>query len=253
MIDLSRQKNITETKYNDKTADYDIEMSLVEHIEELRQRLIKSFLFFISITSICLTNIKELSLLLQKPAIGIKFLQLAPGEYFFSSIKISLYTGFIISSPFIIYQIILFILPGLRIKEAKFLVPILISSIVLFFIGIYFSYTILAPAALVFFIKYGSEIVQPMWSFERYFDFLLLLLFSTGLAFQIPIIQIVCGMLNIVSSDKMYTYWKHIVIISTIIGAILTPSTDPLTQMLLALAILALYFSSILVLVLLGK
>lgn len=87
MIDLSRQKNITETKYNDKTADYDIEMSLVEHIKELRQRLIKSFLFFISITSICLTNIKELSLLLQKPAIGIKFLQLAPGEYFFHLLK----------------------------------------------------------------------------------------------------------------------------------------------------------------------
>lgn len=253
MIDLSQQKNTTETKYDGKIINNDIEMSLVEHIEELRQRLIKSCLFFTTITSICLINIKELSLLLQKPAIGAKFLQLAPGEYFFSSIKISLYTGFIISSPFIIYQIILFILPGLKIKEAKFLVPILTASILLFFVGIYFSYKVLAPAALVFFIKYGSEIVEPMWSFERYFDFLLLLFFSTGLAFQIPIIQIVCGILNIISSDEMYAHWKYIVIISTIIGAILTPSTDPVTQILLALAILALYFSSILVLMLLGK
>lgn len=252
MIELSNKRNL-KTKRRDNTNNYDIEMPLIEHIEELRQRLIKSLFFFIIITILCFINIKDISLFLQKPAMGIRFLQLAPGEYFFSSIKIATYTSFIVSSPFIIYQILLFILPGLKNTEIKFIIPILTSSIILFLIGIYFAYFVLVPAALVFFINYGSEIVEPIWSFEQYFNFLLLLLFSTGLAFQIPILQLVFGILNIISSQKMYTYWRYIVLISTIMGAILTPSTDPITQLLMTFAILILYFSSIFILTLLGK
>ena len=101
--------------------------------------------------------------------------------------------------------------------------------------------------------NYGAEIVEPMWSFEQYFDFLLLLLFSTGLAFQIPVIQLICGILNIISSKEMYASWRYILLMSTIIGAILTPSTDPVTQLLLSLAILLMYFTSIFILLLLGK
>jgi sec-independent protein translocase protein TatC len=231
----------------------EIKMSILEHIEELRSRTFKATIFFIISTFISFSYIKELSYLLQQPAIGIKFLQLAPGEYFFSSIKISSYTGLIISSPFIIYQIVLFILPGLTRTEAKFFLPILITSICLFFTGIYFSFKILIPAALNFFIEYGSEIVEPLWSFEQYFDFILLLLFSTGLAFQIPIIQIVLGLMNIISSNQMLKSWRYILLLATILSAILTPSTDPITQLLLSCAILFLYFAGILVLKLLSK
>lgn len=166
-------------------------MSIMEHLEELRQRIFTAFVIFFFTTVICFIYSKNISYLLQKPATGIKFLQLAPGEYFFASIKLSLYTGFILSSPFTIYQIMLFIIPGLTKRETNFLVPTLISSIFLFFVGVLFSYRILAPAALKFFMKYGSEIVEPIWSFEEYFNFILLLLFSTGIAFQIPIIQII--------------------------------------------------------------
>ena len=249
MIELSKKKIAN----SPSVENSDIQMPLMEHIEELRQRLTKSCLFFIMTTSISFINVKDISTFLQKPAEGIKFLQLAPGEYFFSSIKISAYVAFIISTPFITYQIVLFILPGLKNKEIKFFLPILTVSIILFFIGIYFSYKVLAPAALVFFMNYGAEIVEPMWSFEQYFDFLLLLLFSTGLAFQIPVIQLICGILNIISSKEMYASWRYILLMSTIIGAILTPSTDPVTQLLLSLAILLMYFTSIFILLLLGK
>nr|YP_010204140.1 Sec-independent translocase component C [Ahnfeltia fastigiata]UAT97586.1 Sec-independent translocase component C [Ahnfeltia fastigiata]UAT97790.1 Sec-independent translocase component C [Ahnfeltia fastigiata] len=231
----------------------DIEMSIFEHLEELRQRIFIATAIFFIITTICFFYIKNISYLLQEPALGIKFLQLAPGEYFFSSIKIATYSGFVISSPFIIYQIIMFVLPGLTNREANFLIPILIASIVLFFIGIVFSYKILAPAALVFFINYGADIVEPLWSFEQYFDFILLLLFSTGLAFQIPIIQVTLGVMKIVSSSQMLSYWKYMVLLATIIGAILTPSTDPLTQILMSSAILILYFSGIAILIGLRK
>ena len=231
----------------------EIKMSILEHIEELRTRTLKATIFFIIATFISFSYIKEISYLLQQPANGIKFLQLAPGEYFFSSIKISSYAGLIISSPFIIYQIVLFILPGLTLTETKFFLPILIASICLFFTGVYFSFTILIPAALHFFIKYGADIVEPLWSFEQYFDFILILLFSTGLAFQIPIIQIILGLIGAIPSSQMLNSWKYIVLIATILSAILTPSTDPITQLLLSSAILFLYFSGILILKLLKK
>nr|UAD84181.1 Sec-independent protein translocase component TatC [Gracilaria changii] len=231
----------------------DIEMSILEHLEELRQRIFIASCVFFMITSICFIYMKHIAYILQQPAIGVKFLQLAPGEYFFTSIKVALYTGFLLSSPFIIYQITLFILPGLTKKESKFIIPILFTSIILFFSGIIFAYKILAPAALQFLINYGNEIVEPIWSFEQYFNFILLLLFSTGIAFQIPIIQIILGILKIFSSTEMYAYWKYIILITTIIAAIITPSTDPITQIIMSLAILILYSSGIIILKILNK
>lgn len=229
------------------------EMSLFEHLEELRERFVFAFILFCISTVICFIYIKHISFLLQQPALGVKFLQLAPGEYLFASIKVATYTGFLISSPFTIYQIVIFVLPGLTKREARLLIPILFSSILLFFIGIFFSYTILAPAALKFLINYGAEVVEPLWSFEQYFNFILVLLFSTGLTFQIPVILIILGVFNIFSSKQMLSYWKYIIFLSTIIGAVLTPSTDPITQILMSSAIVALYFSGILILKTLHK
>ena len=231
----------------------DIRMSIFEHIEELRSRTIKATLFFITSTTFAFSYVKDISFILQKPANGIKFLQLAPGEYLFSSIKIAAYTGLIISSPFIIYQIILFVLPGLTSKETFFFIPILWSSISLFFIGIYFAFSILTPAALKFLIYYGSDVVEPMWSFEQYLDFILILLISTGLTFQIPIIQIIIGSLELISSNQMLSFWKYILLISSIFSAILTPSTDPFTQLILSFAMLSLYLIGIFILKVLNK
>nr|YP_009732319.1 sec-independent protein translocase-like protein [Gracilaria spinulosa]QHS70709.1 sec-independent protein translocase-like protein [Gracilaria spinulosa] len=236
-----------------KKINPNTEMSIFEHLEELRERIFIASIIFCVITIACFTYMKNIAYILQKPAIGIKFLQLAPGEYLFTSIKVSLYTGFLLSSPFVIYQITLFILPGLTKKESTFIIPILLTSIILFFSGIIFAYVILAPAALQFLINYGNEIVEPIWSFEQYFNFILLLLFSTGIAFQIPIIQIVLGILKIFSSTEMYAYWKYIILGATIISAIITPSTDPVTQIIMSLAIVILYGSGIIILKILNR
>nr|YP_009315763.1 Sec-independent protein translocase component TatC [Trichogloeopsis pedicellata]SCW24421.1 Sec-independent protein translocase component TatC [Trichogloeopsis pedicellata] len=238
---------------NKNTYKNDKEMSISEHLHELRQRVLITLLLFgiSTLSSFCL--LKKLTLFLQYPAHGVKFLQLAPGEYFFVSVKIAFYTGTLLSLPIAIYQIIMFILPGLTGTEATVIVPSLLGSICLFFGGILFGYTVLAPAALTFFISYGADIIEPIWSFEQYFDFILLLLISTGLAFQVPIIQILLGYLNIVSSKQMISAWKYIIVIATILGAVLTPSTDPFTQILMSFAILTLYFSGIGILIILKK
>jgi sec-independent protein translocase protein TatC len=116
---------------------------------------------------------------------------------------------------------------------------------VLFGLGLLFSYYSLIPAALNFFLTYSDEVIEPLWSFDQYFEFILVLFYSTGLAFQIPIIQVLLGLLNIVSVKQMLGAWRYIILLSTVLSAILTPSTDPLTQLLLSLAILLLYFSGL--------
>ena len=231
----------------------EVEMSLFEHLEELRMRIFYALIAVIVAAIGCFLAVKPIVQLLEAPAKGVKFLQLAPGEYFFVSVQVAGYSGLLISSPFILYQIIQFVLPGLTRRERRFLAPIVLGSSVLFFAGLVFAYLLLIPAALNFFINYGAEVVDQLWSIDKYFKFVLLLLFSTGLAFQIPVIQLLLGSLGIVSSQTMISGWRYVILGAVVLGAILTQSTDPLTQSLLAGAVLGLYFGGIGLVKLLGK
>ena len=231
----------------------EVEMSLFDHLEELRLRIFYA-LIAVAIAAVgCFIFIKPLVGILEVPAKGVKFLQLAPGEFFFVSIKVAGYSGIVLASPFILYQIVQFVLPGLTRRERRLLAPVIFGSSILFFAGLFFAYIALIPAALNFFINYGGDVVEQSWSIDRYFEFVLLLLFSTGLAFQIPVVQLIIGFLGIVSSAQMFAGWRYIVLGSVIMGAILTPSTDPLTQSLLAGAVLGLYFGGVGAVKLIGK
>jgi len=214
-------------------------------MEELRQRVFLLFGIILALTCLAFIEVKDLVKILELPIQNVKFFQISPGEYFISTIKISFYTGLLFSSPFIVMQLILFLLPGLTKNETKVILPLLLSSLILFGLGLTFSYYTLIPAALNFFLNYSEEVIEPFWSFDQYFEFILVLFYSTGLAFQIPILQILIGLLNIVSAKQMLSAWRYVILMSTILGAVLTPSTDPLTQLLLSLAILLLYFSGL--------
>jgi len=222
-----------------------LELPFSEHIEELRQRIFHLFWIILLLTCVAFFEVKILVKILEFPVSNVKFFQLSPGEYFISTIKISFYTGLLFSSPFVISQLILFLIPGLTKKETKIILPLLLSSLVLFGLGLAFSYYTLIPAALTFFLNYSEEVLEPLWSFDQYFEFILVLFYSTGIVFQIPIIQILLGLLNLVSAKQMLGAWRYIILVSTILGAILTPSTDPLTQLLLSVAILMLYISGV--------
>ena len=231
----------------------EVEMSLFDHLEELRQRLFYMLIaVFVGIV-VCFVFVNPIVELLEVPAKGVKFLQLAPGEYFFVSIKVAGYSGILVSSPFILYQIVQFVLPGLTRRERRLLAPIVLGSSLLFAAGLAFAYVALIPAALNFFITYGEGVVEQLWSIDRYFEFVLLLLFSVGLAFQIPVIQLLLGLLGIVGSKQMLSGWRFVILGAAVLGAVLTPSTDPVTQSLLAGAVLALYFGGIGMVVLIGR
>lgn len=230
--------------YWDEIPDQ-VEMSFFDHLEELRHRLFKMLIAIAIGVIICFILVKPIVRFLEIPAEGVNFLQLAPGEFFFVSIEVAGYSGILIASPFILYEIVQFVLPGLTRKERRLLAPIVFGSTILFIIGLAFAYWVLIPAALNFFINYGADVVEQLWSIDKYFKFVLILLFSTGLAFQIPVIQLLLGGLKIVSSQTMLKSWRFIVLGAVVLGAVLTPSTDPLTQSLLAGAVLGLYFGGI--------
>jgi sec-independent protein translocase protein TatC len=248
-ISNKRSKNnfmVTNSDFNFINSETVIlELPFSEHIEELRQRVFHIVCIILLLTTIAFLEVKFLVKVLELPVDNVKFFQLSPGEYFVSTVKISFYTGLLFVSPFAIGQIILFLLPGLTKKETKVILPLLLSSLCLFGLGLLFSYYALIPAALNFFLNYSDEVIEPLWSFNQYFEFILVLFYSTGLAFQIPILQILLGLLNFVSAQQMLEAWRYVILVSTIFGAILTPSTDPLTQLLLSFAILLLYFSGV--------
>lgn len=221
----------------------DKEMSIFDHLEELRDRIFISVLAVGAAILGCFAFSKDLVIFLEAPvtAQGVRFLQLSPGEFFFTTLKVSGYCGLLLGSPIILYEIIAFVIPGLTRDERKFLGPIVLGSSVLFYLGIFFSYTVLSPAALNFFVNYADGAVESLWSIDQYFEFILVLMFSTGLSFQVPVIQLLLGQLGLVSSDQMLSIWRYVVVGAVVAAAVLTPSTDPLTQMLLAGPLLGLY------------
>ncbi len=250
--EVSDRQNSEDNDYLNQVPD-EVEMSIFDHLEELRMRIFYSLIAAVVCILGCFVVVKPIVQLLEVPAQGVKFLQLAPGEYFFVTIKVAAYSGFLLASPFILYQIVKFVLPGLTIRERRFLGPIFLGSTFLFVVGLIFAYSAIVPAALKFFIGYGSEVVEQAWSIERYFEFVLLLMFSTALAFQIPILQLLLGIVGIVTSQQMLSGWRYVLLGSAVLGAVLTPSTDPLTQSLLGGAVVALYLSGSLVVKLIGK
>lgn len=233
----------------------DKEMSFFDHLEELRNRLFVSVLAVGSTILGCFAFSKDLIKLLEAPvaAQGVRFLQLSPGEFFFTTLKVSGYCGLLLGSPVILYEIIAFVLPGLTKDERKFLGPIVLGSSVLFYAGIIFSYAVLAPAALNFFVNYAEGAVESLWSIDQYFEFVLILLFSTGLSFQVPVIQLLLGQVGLVSGDQMLSIWRYVVVGAVVAAAVLTPSTDPLTQILLAGPLLGLYLGGAWMVKLIGR
>lgn len=179
-----------------------LELPISEHIEEMRQRSVQFLCFACFTIGIMFLKVTPIVELLEAPVEGIKFIQLSPGEYFLSTVKISFYGGLLFSIPFLLSQIIFYILPGLTKSEKGIILPILGTSLILFGIGLLFAYYVLIPAALNFFIGYSSTVIEPLWSFDQYFDFILFLFYSTGLSFQVPILQIILGLAGIVTASK---------------------------------------------------
>ncbi|KAK9867142.1 hypothetical protein WJX84_004416 [Apatococcus fuscideae] len=222
----------------------DFNMPIWDHLDELRERVLVAALAALVAVLTCFAFSKDLVVFLEAPVAnqGVRFLQLSPGEFFFTTLKVAGYAGLLLATPTVLYEVAAYIIPGLTKSERRFLAPIIFGSSILFFVGLAFAYEILTPAALNFFVTYAEGAVESLWSIDQYFEFVLVLLLSTGLAFQVPVIQILLGNTGLVSSQQMLSQWRFVIVGATIAAAVLTPSTDPFTQTLLAVPLIGLYF-----------
>ena len=285
----------------------DFAMPIWDHLDELRERVLLAALAAAFAVAGCFAFSKDLVVFLEAPVAdqGVRFLQLSPGEFFFTTLKVAGYAGLLLATPTVLYEVVAYVVPGLTRSERKLLAPIVFGSGLLFYAGLVFSYEVLAPAALTFFVSYADGAVESLWSIDQYFEFVLVLMLSTGesvfsfsffnffqlfflksslfffplrasreklrrltknpflsfflpnpkppspihetrnpetgLAFQVPVIQLLLGQAGLVTSRAMLSQWRWVVVGATVAAAVLTPSTDPFTQTLLAVPLVGLY------------
>ncbi|KAL0034429.1 hypothetical protein WJX79_001644 [Trebouxia sp. C0005] len=182
--------------YPDASELSNSEMPIWDHLDELRERLLIAALAAGGAILTCFCFSKDLVVFLEAPVAeqGVRFLQLSPGEFFFTTFKVAGYAGLLLATPTVLYEVVAWVFPGLTQSEQKQLAPIVFGSSVLFYLGLVFAYQILTPAALQFFVQYADGAVESLWSIDQYFEFVLVLLLSTGLSFQVPVIQVLSSL-----------------------------------------------------------
>lgn len=236
---------ITETNEEHK-------MSLTEHLVELRKRLTRS-LIALGIGFAGCYYYKDLIFdIVTRPLTQVLpknsyLIYTGLTEAFFTYMKVAFFASLIITSPFILYQIWKFIAPGLLPKEKKYVVPFVISSSFLFITGVLFGYFIALPPAFEFFVSFNNQYLQAMLSFKDYLSLFVTFLLGFGLSFELPIFIFFLTKLGIVNAEKLSRQRKYAVLAIFVVAAILTPSPDALSQILMAIPLMFLYEVSIFV------
>ena len=234
------------TAIEQKMMDEARELSLVGHLSELRKRLIIIAVAVIVGTCISYYYVDLLLEILLKPAGKLYYMR--PTEAFFTYMKVSVVGGLGIAAPIILHQIWLFVKPALTVREKQLSNWILPVAIGLFGIGIVFSYFLVLPAAVKFFMGFATDELQPMFSIGQYMDFVLSFVLPFGLIFELPLILIILGYFNLITSRFLKTKRKIFILISFIIGAVISPTPDMFSQTMIALPMILLYETSLFVL-----
>jgi sec-independent protein translocase protein TatC len=220
------------------------EFTFIEHLAELRDRLIHSAYGLLVTTVICYNYSFEIFNFIRKPI--AKFLPMGgliftgPFDKFIAHLKLSFIAGVILASPFWLYQVWKFIAPGLYAKEKKYTAGFIIAGTVLFLTGCAFSYYLAMPMALEYLMTFGGDIDKPMISIDQYLGFFAQMCLMFGAVFELPLILIVLGMMGIVSHEFLKTNRRYAIMILAIAAAIITP--PDLLSMVMALVPMILFY-----------
>jgi sec-independent protein translocase protein TatC len=227
-------------------------MSFLEHLEELRKRLFYSIIAVLVGFGACWTYHEKIFAIMQQPIMtalhknGLtdRLVYLNPTEPFNLYLKITLMVGLFVSSPFVLYQLWMFISPGLYRKEKRYVVPFMISTIALFVGGGYFGYKLVYPLALDFLVGFGKQF-QPMITIREYTDLFLTVILSLGAIFEMPVLIFFLALMGVVSPGWMWKNLRYAILAIFVIAAIITPTSDILNMCILAAPMIGLYMISI--------
>src|SRR5579859_3225158 len=227
-------------------------MGFLDHLEELRRRIIYSIISVAVGFCICWWKVERIYDVMQRPimdalrtnGLSEKLVYLNPTEPFNLYLKIAALAGLFLTSPYVLYQVWMFISPGLYRNEKRYAVPFMISTITLFTCGGYFGYKIVYPRALDFLIHFGRQF-QPMITIGEYTQLLLSIVLGMGLIFEMPILIFFLSLMGIVSPAFMWKNFRYSILVIFIIAAIVTPTPDIVNMCIFAAPMLALYVFSI--------
>jgi sec-independent protein translocase protein TatC len=225
-------------------------MSFLEHLDELRRRLISCLIYVTLGFVVCWFFHAEIFRFVSQPIQSYlgpgKLVFTKPTEAFSLYLKVSLIAGIFVSSPLIIYQVWLFIAPGLYRREKRMAAPFVISSLFLFLGGAAFAFLIVLPPAYKFLLDFGSDF-QPMIKADEYWDLTSTIILGFGLIFEMPVLIAFLSMFGIVTPGFLWRNFKYAVLIIFIIAAVASPTPDAITQCIYAAPMILLYLLSILV------
>ncbi len=228
----------------------DAEMNFIEHLDELRGRLIKSGIALVVVMILCafFSDILVNQILiapLKNSSETIVLQNLVPYGQISLYLQVIFFSGFVLSFPFLVYQIWQFVLPGLREKEraaTRFVISFISLS---FFAGIAFGYFIFLPISLKFFAGFGTPLIENNIAVQDYISFFIGALLTAGLVFELPFISYVLSKIGLLTPAFMRFYRKHAIVTLLIVAAVVTPSTDLVTQLVIAVPMILLYELSI--------
>ncbi|MGO8943035.1 MAG: twin-arginine translocase subunit TatC [Syntrophobacteraceae bacterium] len=232
--------------------DEQSKMPLFQHLEELRTRLLICCLA-VGIGFVgCYFFSKKIFEILMRPWINAmppgqpaKLIYTAPHEAFFVYMKVSFIAGTILSAPVILWQIWKFVAPGLYENEKKYMLPVILSSSLCFISGVLFGYFVVIPVAFKFFASFSSEYITPMLRTTEYLAFANKMLLCFGIAFQLPVFAFFLAKMGVLSADYLKRKRKWAIVLVFVAAAVLTPSPDVVSQLLMAMPLLVLYEASV--------
>ena len=218
----------------------DKKQTIVEHLSELRKRLIYSVIFLLIFTVISYKFSDLIVTDMINKAPSISFIFIAPAELFMSYLKIAFIFGAVLAFPVILYNIWMFLRPGLNTDERRLILRALISGSFLFIIGAIFGYLVVLPMTINFFTSFQIEEIRAMISFSNYLSFTISFILAFGIVFEVPIIMVIVVKLGITNTEVLKQNKKVAVLIIFILAAILTPP-DMVSQTLLAIPMIILF------------
>jgi sec-independent protein translocase protein TatC len=242
----------TASSVNEPAKDEMPTMGFLEHLEELRRRIIYSIVAVGAGFLVCWRYSERIYDVMQRPVldalhanhVDAKLVYLNPTEPFNLYMKVGLMAGLFVASPFVLYQVWLFISPGLYRNEKRYVFPFMFSTVALFLTGGYFGYKLVLPKALVFLIEQGKDF-QPMITLGEYSSLFLAVIIGLGVIFELPILVFFLSLMGIVTAGWMWRNLRYSILGIFVVAAILTPTTDIVNMCVFAAPMIALYLLSI--------
>jgi sec-independent protein translocase protein TatC len=234
-------------------AEDETRMSFIEHLEELRKRLSKAVMAILLGFAICIAFQERLFDFVAGPIIrllphGSTLVFTRLQDPFFIYLKVAFVAGVFLTLPYVIYQLWLFVRPGLYERERKLALPFITAAMLLFYTGAALAYFLVFPAAFKFFLGFQTDALKPMLSIKDYVSLVMLLMLAFGAVFETPIIIVFLGLLGVVHSSTLRKGRRYFIVMAFIIGAVLSPTPDIINQSLMAGPMVLFYEVGILVL-----